>query len=267
MKALIVDDHPLFRAALVQLIQAVDLDGTIVQVGTAEAGIKILTNKVDATAFDVVLLDLNLPGLGGLDAVEKVVAAANYAPVVVVSANESWQDAQAAIALGARGYLLKSQPLHALTRALRVVLSGMSAPLDWHEPDYESGYEPDDAPNGFEAEGVQAVGSAPVPMGADAVAQLHHRLSDRQFAVLQLLIRGYSNREIGEKLNIVEGTVKAHLSAIFRALGVITRAQATVVARAHGLGHLTPNAESSAHFGGDSAKDKATATASATPET
>ncbi len=228
MKVLIVDDHPLFRAALVHLIETMDPGSTVVQTGTAEAGLKIVAGGLGDDAFDIVLLDLNLPAMSGLTAVEAFVKAAHKTPVVVVSANERAADAERVLALGARGYLLKSHPLAELTKALRLVLSGGTHQLDWLEP----------TPNPIPAIADAAVAEILASMrrdNIDPITDLRGRLSERQFAVLLLLCKGWANREIGEELKITEATVKAHLSFVFRALGVITRTQAIVAAREFGL--------------------------------
>lgn len=271
MKALIIDDHPLFRAALVHLVDSISAQCTVVQAGTAESGIKILRNLVPPDAFDLVLLDLNLPELSGIEAVQAVVSAAKKMPVVVVSANEKASDAERIVALGARGYLLKSLPPADLTAALKLVLAGGTYRVDWLEDKRRmtpaqtkdsnhlsavrrltqagdlkiseaeiAGAEPlrpDDSAGGAtdNEELDDAMDEAAHPKHRRSIARLRASMSERQFEVLVLLCQGLSNRDIGDTLQIAESTVKVHLALVFRAIGVVNRTQAAVEARKMGL--------------------------------
>jgi two-component system, NarL family, nitrate/nitrite response regulator NarL len=225
MKALIVDDHPLFRAALVHLIEKTYPNSVIAQTGTAEAGLKILASKFAGDAFDVVLLDLNLPGMSGAIAVQAMVSAAKQTPVIVVSASERVREVKLVLALGAKSYLLKSLPPETFLNALNLALAGDVQHLNWL---YSSAT--------VSRANVPATFAIP-PRGGniDPATNLRGRLSDRQFTVLLLLCRGCTNREISEQLKITEATVKTHLSIVFRVLSVVTRSQAIFAAREVGF--------------------------------
>ena len=225
MNALIVDDHPLFRAALVHLIEKAHPGSVIAQAGTAEAGLKILAGKFADDGFDVVLLDLNLPGMSGAIAVQAFINAARKTPVIVVSASERAQEAKLVLALGAKAYLLKSLPPDTFLHALSLALEGGVYHLNWLGSDV--------AVPRADAAATPAI--KPRSGSIDPVTDLRGRLSDRQFTVLLLVCQGHTNREIGEQLNITEATVKTHLSIVFRILGVVTRSQAIFAARQFGL--------------------------------
>ena len=225
MNALIVDDHPLFREALVYLIENAHPGSVIAQAGTAEAGLKILVGKFADDGFDVVLLDLNLPGMSGPIAVQAFVNAAKKTPVIVVSASERAHEAKLVLALGAKAYLLKSLPPDTFLNALSLALAGGVYHLNWLDSDVA-------VPRAY----APATFAIPPRSGnIDPVTDLRGRLSDRQFTVLLLVCQGHTNREIGEQLNITEATVKTHLSIVFRILGVVTRSQAIFAARQFGL--------------------------------
>jgi two-component system, NarL family, nitrate/nitrite response regulator NarL len=250
MKALIIDDHPLFRAALVHLMDTIADQCHVVQAGTAEAGLKILSNTLPPDEFDLILLDLNLPEMSGLEAVQAVVNAAKGTPVVVVSANERSSDAVKIMKLGARGYLLKSMPPADLIAALKLVLGGGTYRVDWLED--KSRLAPAEvhdraigrtkalthaADLGITDTDIAGVdpNDALQSKKINSVARLRASMSERQFDVLVMLCQGMSNREIGEALLIAEATVKVHLGLVFRAMGVVNRMQATLEAQKMGL--------------------------------
>ena len=239
------------------------------QAGTAETGLKLLRNALPGEIFDLILLDLNLPEMSGLEAVKAVLAAAGATPVVVVSANEKSSDAEKILRLGARGYLLKSLPPAELLAALRQVLAGGTYGVTWLEkglklapaqnsdgivvpprtravvPQPNTAIDPVDDPVATEVGSAVDIADAPLDAASPAspgepgrirsVARLRQTLSERQFAVLVLLCQGLGNREIGEALQIAEATVKVHLALVFRAMGVVNRTQAAVEARQMGL--------------------------------
>ena len=204
---LIADDHPLFRAALrqaardalgdVELLEAGDLDGVL---ATLDAQPQV----------DLVLLDLHMPGNHGLAGLAAVRAQYPGVAVVVVSANDDPRVVRRALDHGAAGYLPKSSGLDELREAIRSVL----ACEQW-------------LPAALRATVARAQSSQ---QDTELAARLAS-LSPQQFRVLALVAEGLLNKQIADRLDVQERTVKAHLSAIFDRLGVRNRTQAGVVLR------------------------------------
>jgi DNA-binding NarL/FixJ family response regulator len=204
---LIADDHPLFRAALrqaaadavadTQIFEAESLDG-VLQVLDREAGI------------DLVLLDLHMPGNHGLAGLAAIRAQYPGVAVVVVSANDDPRVVRRALDHGAAGFLPKSAGLDELRDAIRAVL----ACEQW-------------LPAALKSSVARTHSSS---ADAELAARLAS-LSPQQFRVLTLVAQGLLNKQIADRLDVQERTVKAHLSAIFERLGVRNRTQAGVVLR------------------------------------
>lgn len=204
---LIADDHPLFRAAL----RGAAADAVAeLQVREADSLQSVLTALEDEPGIDLVLLDLHMPGNHGLAGLAAVRAQHPGVAVVVVSANEDPQVVRRALDHGAAGYLPKSSGLEELHDAIRSVL----ACEQW-------------LPAALRAAVSRAQSSA---HDADLAARLAS-LSPQQFRVLTLVAEGLLNKQIADRLDVQERTVKAHLSAIFDRLGVRNRTQAGVVLR------------------------------------
>ena len=204
---LIADDHPLFRAALKQA--AGDALG---EVELFEAGdLNAVLHLLDAHAqIDLVLLDLHMPGNHGLAGLAAIRAQYPGVAVVVVSANDDPRVVRRALDHGAAGYLPKSAGLEDLRDAIRSVLACDT----WLPP-------------ALRASVARAASSQ---HDADLAARLAS-LSPQQFRVLALVAQGLLNKQIADRLDVQERTVKAHLTAIFERLGVRNRTQASVVLR------------------------------------
>lgn len=204
---LIADDHPLFRAAL----RGAAADAVAeLQVREADSLQGVLAALEDESGIDLVLLDLHMPGNHGLAGLAAIRAQHPGVAVVVVSANEDPQVVRRALDHGAAGYLPKSSGLEELHEAIRSVL----ACEQW-------------LPAALRATVARAQSSA---HDADLAARLAS-LSPQQFRVLTLVAEGLLNKQIADRLDVQERTVKAHLSAIFDRLGVRNRTQAGVVLR------------------------------------
>lgn len=215
MRVLIVDDHPLYREGLNALLAGLDPGIETLHAGTVEQAIDIGREH----AVDLVLLDLQMPGTQDLQALERVKPAFDSASVVVISANEDAELIRGAIDRGASGYIPKRTDPAVTIAALRTVLaSGIYLPAELLEEQF-----------------TLAATAAATARG-DGQTTIRDILSPRQVSVLQRLLQGKSNKVIAEELRIAEGTVKAHLSAVYLAIGVNTRAQAMY--RAHELGLL-----------------------------
>lgn len=209
MRVLVIDDHPLFRVGLKALLCGLDPGLLTDDAGTvAEAA----AWAADGHCADLVLLDMNLPGTRRLDAVRQIKAIFEAAPVVVVSADEDPALIRSAIDAGAAGYVPKTSNAAITIQALRLVLAN-----GIYLPPIALG-----APHGVDAR-------SPADMSA---------LSVRQRNALQRLLQGKPNKVIAREMGIAEGTVKAHLWAVYQMLGVTSRAQAMY--RAHELGLFAP---------------------------
>jgi DNA-binding NarL/FixJ family response regulator len=198
MRALIADDHELFRTGLRHLL--VDALGAtdVREAETLDQAIEILT---DEGAGDLILVDLRMPGMSGAEALSALRDGFPDAKVAVVSAWEERAEIIAALSAGVHGYIPKSLSSNEIAAAIRAVLDGqifVPAALGRREPN---------AP------------PPAAPTGSD-------KLTARQREVLHELLKGRASKEIARSLDIAEGTVKIHLAAIYRALGVRTRAEA-----------------------------------------
>jgi DNA-binding NarL/FixJ family response regulator len=221
MKWLLIDDHSLFRDGLSLLIaQRLTLPGAVTVEALQAGDLKDAAEQLQAHPdVALALLDLGLPGFQGLDALRAWRQQAPDIPVVVLSSDDRPDTIVAAIDLGASGFIPKSAHASVMQEALVHVLGG-------------GVYLPVMAglPGGAAPDGEVWIGSASAEAGGDLSA---FGLSDRQRDVLRLLIEGKTNKEICRRLSLSESTIKTHLAAIFRKLGVTSRTQVVVaVARA-----------------------------------
>ena len=200
LRVLIADDHPLYcdalRAVVPHACPGADID-------VAASQEEVLAAVTGQPAFDLVLLDLNLPGALGLSCLHALRRIVPTTPIVVVSAVGDPKVMQDAIMSGASAFIPKSAPSQVLINALKVIVAGGT-------------YMP--------------TGIVAALRNADSAAA-HGELTLRQRRVLELLSTGLSNKRIARELDISEITVKAHVSAIFRKLGVTNRMQAGLEAR------------------------------------
>ena len=204
MNILIVDDHPLFRHALIQ----------VVRYGLPQAQIQV-TADVDefyarleqGTAPDLVLFDLNLPGASGFSALVYLRAQYPALPIIVVSAHEELSIMQRAIAHGAMGYIPKSSHPNAIGEAIQQVFAG-ELWLPPHLPSHA----------GFDSRATDET----------ALVERLQSLTPQQFRVLMMIAEGLLNKQIAYELEVSEATIKAHVTAIFRKLAVQNRTQAVL---------------------------------------
>ncbi|MCE9660955.1 MAG: response regulator transcription factor [Burkholderiales bacterium] len=229
MKVLLIDDHPLILTALQKVIEGIGTHVSVVGANSARAAREALA--ADAEGFDLMLLDLRLGDADGFDLLIELRAAWPAVPVVVVSASDRSADVIRAIDLGAMGFVPKRASNEILQEALHVVMQGgiyvpqmtMSGDAD------SSGHEP-------------AAGGAPSFAAAHSQAAMAaFKLTPRQTDVLALLLRGLSNKLIARELNLSVETVKDHVAAVLRALGVNSRTQAVLaVSQMPGQGGIAP---------------------------
>ena len=216
MNILLIDDHPLLRGGMRFLLRSFDADLQLDEAGNAAQALEL----VAAHRYDLVLLDLRMPGLGGMDALAALRAAVPGTPLVVLSAEDDPTVVRAAIEGGAMGFIPKSSTPEVLIQALRLVLAqGVYLPPAVLDATYSI---PAPAPAPSSAEAAPGDGSLP-------------SLTPRQMDVLRRVIRGKPNKVIARELQVSEGTVKAHLSAVFLALGAHNRTEAVYAAAKLGL--------------------------------
>lgn len=214
VRALIIDDHPLFREGLKSLVQALAPQAEVRQAATMEQA-----REHAGAEPDLVLLDLNLPGQRHLEALAAAKAMFESAAVVVVSGDDDPATIHACIQAGAAGFIPKDTEPGATEEALRLVLD-------------QGVYLPAKAL--VQGPPVAPAPSARVPGGTTPPTARAGSLSPRQVEVLRCLLQGKPNKVIARDIGIAEGTVKAHLWAVYQTLGVQNRAQAMY--RAHELG-------------------------------
>ena len=228
MKVLLVDDHPLVLSALQAVIQNIGSDTTVVGVDSAAAARATLA---DDPEFDLVLLDLALGDADGFDVLVEFRAAYPAVPVVVVSASDRASDVIRAIDSGAMGFVPKKSSHGELHAALGMVMTGsMYVPPSMLGLEFGRSIVASDTVPG----GMRPLGDA--PLGAAAQPEPHQKLpslkdvglTPRQGEVLSLLLQGLPNKLIARQLNLSVETVKDHVAAVLRALGVSSRTQAVL---------------------------------------
>lgn len=230
MKVLLVDDHPLILSALQTVIRGLGDDVTVVSTAGAGEARRALRESAD---FDLVLLDLQLGDADGFDVLAELRQKHPALPVVVVSASDRGSDVIRAIDLGAMGYVPKRSSNETLFDALRLVMSG-----GIYVPPIALGGTPAPAAKGGDTVPdvmrVQpqvdiAIGEVAPQAGAQAPSALDRiGLTPRQTEVLGKLLQGKPNKIIARELNLSVETVKDHVAAVLRALGVSSRTQAVI---------------------------------------
>lgn len=210
MRVLLIDDHALFRFGLQELLERRGIEVVAALGDTADGA-----RRVAETQPDVVLLDLRMPGLSGLDLLRQLRAAHPAMPIAMLTTSAEEQDVVASLQSGAQGYLLKDMEPDTLIAALGEIVQGRTVV----------------APE-------LAVVLARAVQGETQTAGVDARLADltpREQEILCHLAEGQSNKAIARRLNISDGTVKLHVKAILRKLEVHSRVEAAVIAVERGL--------------------------------
>ena len=216
IRVLLADDQPLIRAGLRMIVE--ETDGIDV-VGEAQDGAEAV-RLAAALSPDVVVMDVRMPGVDGIEATRRIVAAGGAVRILVVTTFDLDEYAFAALRAGASGFILKDAPVDELTRAIRHVASGdavVSPRITRRLLDVYAAHLPAHA------------GGDPVPSPALDL------LTPREREVLVELASGLSNAEIAEKLVVSEATVKTHVGSILAKLGLRSRVQAVILAFEIGL--------------------------------
>jgi DNA-binding NarL/FixJ family response regulator len=211
IRIVVADDHPVVRDGLVAMLRA---GSEFDVVGEATNGAEAV-HLVEETSPDVLLLDLEMPGLDGVAVLRRLREIASATRAIVFTVFDTDERIIAAVEAGAKGYLLKGVPRAEIFTAIRVVNAGGSL------------LQPVVAARVLEHVASRARGAAPAP---DEIA-----LTPRESGVLQLLARGRSNKQIAATLGVSERTVKFHVSALFTKLGATNRTEAVTRAIQAGL--------------------------------
>jgi DNA-binding NarL/FixJ family response regulator len=211
IRILIADDHALFREGLGALFLSVPDTEVVGEAGTGEEAV---ARAVDLQP-DVVLMDIQMPGINGIEATRRIVRESPHLGVIVVTMFEDDDSVFAAMRAGARGYVLKGADQEEILKVIRAVASG------------EAYFGPEIARR------LMSFFSAPKPA---APADAFPELTAREREILDLIARGRTNQEIARELYLSPKTVRNHISNIFTKLQVADRSQAIIRAREAGLG-------------------------------
>ncbi len=203
VRFLIVDDHPLFREALQLAIQSAYPEAEIVEASSISAAQSVLASE---QPFDLLLLDLTMPGTKGFDGLIELRAARPKQPILVVSAHEDPRIVHEAMTCGAAGYISKSVRKRDLAEAIQDVMAGLVVLPKGYIPPTDGG----------------------VPSRESDLAARVASLTRQQLRVLQMVRQGMLNKQIAHELGVGETTIKAHVSEIMRKLNVVSRTQAVI---------------------------------------
>jgi DNA-binding NarL/FixJ family response regulator len=215
MKILIVDDHALVRRGMNYVVKEGFPDAEVVEAESAATALELLRNGSGDP--DLALVDVRMPDLDGLELLRAIKSEWPDVPVIMISTYENAPYVKRALADGAAGYLLKDATPEDLSQAINVAMSGSGNVLS-----------PRVIQNLFEDQESAGMGTSG--------RRNEYSLTQREHDILALLAEGRSNRDIAGGLYLSEKTVKAHLAAIFRKLGVTNRTQAAMMAVQRGVG-------------------------------
>jgi DNA-binding NarL/FixJ family response regulator len=206
---LIVDDHPIIRAALADALRKRFPRLRLESVGDAESGIALLKQELKKRKSQPwwVLIDLGLPGMSGLAAISQLLALSDTVQVIAISGNDDALQVGACFGAGAAAFISKAAPTEDAITIVAQAVEGTLIKGTW-----------------LSARGL-----------ADSSALNRIALTERQVQVLSMICQGMSNREIADQLGITEITAKSHVGGIFRELHVASRTQAVLVAQKLGL--------------------------------
>ena len=203
IRVMIVDDHPAFRKGITALIESEPDLKVVAETGDGFDAVELYRHAKP----DVVLMDLRLPRMGGVEATMAIRKEFPDARIIVLTTFDADEDIYRAIQSGAKSYLLKDTPDDELAATIRAVHTGE--------------------------------GTLPTRVAQRLAERLQRaELSQREMDVLRLLIKGRSNKEIGSELYVTEDTIKAHLKTLFAKLNVRDRTEAAISAIRHGIVHL-----------------------------
>jgi DNA-binding NarL/FixJ family response regulator len=218
IRVLIADDHPVVRRGMSALLASLDGVEVVAEATTGEEALR----EAQLSRPDVVVMDIQMPGMDGVEATQRLAAVLPDVAVLVVTMFEDDETVVSAMRAGARGYLLKGAEQEEILTTIRSVAAGqfVMAP-------------------GVAARIIGHLGSVPAP-----AAPPFPELTGRELEVLDRVARGHSNARVAADLALASKTVANHLSAIFSKLRVSGRTEAVILARERGLGDATPGSGS-----------------------
>ncbi|HLZ59322.1 MAG TPA: response regulator transcription factor [Ktedonosporobacter sp.] len=209
IRILIADDHPVFRDGLCSLLTSVPETEVVGEATNGEEAITLAANLQP----DVILMDLQMPGINGIEATRRIVETSPHISILVITMYENDDFIFAAMRAGARGYLLKGADQDEMLLAIRAIANGgaiFSPAIAGRLMQYFATLQ-------------------------SATQQVFPELTEREREVLTLIAQGYTNPSIAQRLGLSSKTVRNHVSNIFSKLQVVDRAQAIIVAREAGL--------------------------------
>jgi DNA-binding NarL/FixJ family response regulator len=193
VKILLIDDHALFRAGMKYVLQELASDVTVTEASNCQHAIVELEKNND---FNLILLDLDMPGISGFACISQIILHAKGCPVVILSADDRHDTIQQTARYGIQGYILKSTDAEEMLPLLKKVLNGQSIiPTNLNSSGVRENLEPT-------------------------------KLTARQKEILSLIVQGKSNKQIAAILGITEGTTRIHVTTIFKSLNVRSRSEA-----------------------------------------
>ena len=209
----IVEDHPLYKQALDSLMRLSFPDALVTAASSAQEAFAFIdAQEAEVVAASVLLLDLGLPGLSGLELIDQVHTRYPRLQTVAISGSDDPLRVSVCLGAGVRAFISKSTPPDRIVELIGRALRGDIRAATW-----------------LTAEG---------PRNLHSMQRVH--LTSRQIQVLGLICRGYTNKQIADELQIIEATAKAHVSAIFKELGVVSRTQALLAAQRLGFKEPQP---------------------------
>lgn len=204
IRLMVVDDHPVVRKGLIEMLRA---EGRLEVIAQASGG-REAVEQFRAVRPDVVLMDLRMPDMGGVEAIEAIRSIDSDARIIIMTAVDGEEDIYRGLRAGAKGYILKDAPDQEVVRAVQMTTEGRR----------------------YLAQSVAA-------KLADHLDS--NQLSDRELEILGLMATGLSNKGIARRAGITEGTVKFHVNSILGKLGCASRTEAVASALKKGLIQLT----------------------------
>lgn len=215
LRILLIDDHTLFRESIVPVLDDLEPSPVVHEAATLEEALPIISHYTD---LDLVILDLNFPGLDGREALDLINGDNVTTPILILTGSEEVSDVHRALASGCTGYVTKTCGRRELLTAIRSVVAG-----DVYVANHLLAL-------------VEATTHTKTELKAPpkAVETIDVRFSQRQEQVLELMGKGYANKLIADQLSISEGTVKLHVSAVLRYLNATNRTEAVLTAKQRG---------------------------------